>query len=138
MAWTREIWRQSVARLLFEFGSIPFQKALWTGQLRGFSSHFDESICRFDDYGIPEFLGEFVAQKFLTDNESNELKNIATYLDKFCANRSEEQLSHEIIWNEQGWENFEAQCARLLKKSFWNDLDFEKSEYREWKTNYYR
>lgn len=132
MGWTKEVWRQGVAAILFEFANIPFQKALWTGKIGGYSSFFDEAICGFGDHGIPEHIDEFKKMNFISDSEANQLIALSDSIDRFCKGKEEVEFKHDSLWKNHEWINLSKDFKKVLQDCFEDDLADKGKPYEDW------
>ncbi|MDD0852019.1 hypothetical protein HBN50_02880 [Halobacteriovorax sp. GB3] len=137
MGWSRESLRNGLSRILFQLGSIPFQKDLWESKLPGYWSCFDEVLIGLDSCSIPDSLDFFVEEGFLSEIEARKLSELSDLVDaviEYFGVKSDPP--HEDIWNTEIWKQFEKESWKIFEAHFLNDFLVSGEPSSEWYEKY--
>jgi len=129
MSWTKEVWRESVALALFEIGNINYQKQLWNGKIEGFQSDFDESICAFGDCGIPDYLDDFLKDKFISKEELAQLSCLNDIIDEIDEIDEYNCSEYEKLWQSSEWNNIASKAKYVFLTFFKNDFPTKRNDF---------
>ncbi|MFK7826938.1 MAG: hypothetical protein AB8G05_22535 [Oligoflexales bacterium] len=132
MGWDKDTWRKNVSVMLFDMGSIEFQKFSWNINNENIQGSFVELITNIEDYVIPEGLPEFLRLGFVSEDEKENLESLSDKIDVFYDELGKDlNKPHEEIWVHPTWISISRFAASIFLASFKEDF-IREERYQNW------